>query len=71
MCRKEVSKKEVVGVPTESRFAVDIHGQGFEDSSKVRVLMQHLEEIRERQEKSVVFSQWTAFLDLVEVPMNR
>eukprot|EP00899_Mesostigma_viride_P016352 jgi/Mesvir1/24718/Mv21990-RA.5 len=115
ICRSPVSRQELVTVPTESRFRVDIENQ-WQDSSKVAALVRELLALREshhaaceraassrgRQEgssgsgsggdedededdggeggdrssrpspiKSVVFSQWTAFLDLLQVPLKR
>ena len=40
------------------------------DSAKVSKVMEILESIEESGEKTIVFSQWTSLLDLVEVPLK-
>ncbi|EFJ06154.1 hypothetical protein SELMODRAFT_430936 [Selaginella moellendorffii] len=39
-------------------------------SSKVEALLHHLQTLSEAGSKSVDFSQWTAFLDLLEIPLK-
>jgi SNF2 family DNA or RNA helicase len=39
-------------------------------SSKVDILLERLEEIREGGLHALVFSQWTGFLDLIEAPLR-
>lgn len=41
------------------------------ESSKVSVLLRELENLRDFGAKSIVFSQWTGFLDLLEIPLSR
>ncbi len=43
-----------------------VPGQEAEDSSKVRLLMGHLEKTVAEEHKALVFSQWTSLLDQVE-----
>jgi DNA repair protein RAD5 len=68
--RQPVQRQELVTVPTESRFQIDVEAQ-WQESAKVRALFTHLEYLRIKGEKSIVFSQWTAFLDLLEIPLKR
>ena len=43
-----------------------VPGQHAQDSSKVRILMEALDEATVDDHKALVFSQWTGFLDLIE-----
>lgn len=40
-------------------------------SAKIDAIMDILEQIRPKREKTLVFSLWTSFLDLVEIPVER
>ncbi|KAG6355977.1 hypothetical protein INS49_015362 [Diaporthe citri] len=40
-------------------------------SAKIDAIMDILEQIRPKKEKTLVFSLWTSFLDLVEIPVER
>nr|GEU68872.1 helicase, C-terminal [Tanacetum cinerariifolium] len=70
VCRKEVSKQELITAPTDSRFRVDVD-KNWVESSKVSALLRELESFRSSGAKSIVFSQWTAFLDLLQIPLSR
>lgn len=70
VCRKTISKQDLITAPTESRFRVDIKKKWVE-SSKVAALMRELERLRSSGSKSILFSQWTAFMDLLEVPLSK
>lgn len=70
VCRKCVSKQDLITAPTESRFHVDIE-KNWVESSKVVILLRELECLRSSGSKSIVFSQWTAFLDLLQIPLSR
>ncbi|KAI3823284.1 hypothetical protein L1987_04718 [Smallanthus sonchifolius] len=70
VCRKTVSKQELITAPTDSRFRVDIE-KNWVESSKVSALLRDLESFRLSGSKSIVFSQWTAFLDLLQIPLSR
>ncbi|KAM0024851.1 putative DNA helicase chromatin remodeling SNF2 family [Helianthus debilis subsp. tardiflorus] len=70
VCRKTVSKQELITAPTDSRFRVDIE-KNWVESSKVSALLHELESFRSSGSKSIVFSQWTAFLDLLQIPFAR
>lgn len=69
-CRKFISKQDLITAPTESRFQVDID-KNWVESTKVAVLLRELEMLRISGSKSIVFSQWTAFLDILEIPLSR
>ncbi|KAF5819755.1 putative DNA helicase chromatin remodeling SNF2 family [Helianthus annuus] len=70
VCRKTVSKQELITAPTDSRFRVDIE-KNWVESTKVSALLHELESFRSSGSKSIVFSQWTAFLDLLQIPFAR
>ncbi|EFJ06156.1 hypothetical protein SELMODRAFT_448891 [Selaginella moellendorffii] len=69
-CRRSCTKKELIAVPTSNRFRINVEEQ-WKESSKVEALLHHLQTLSEAGSKSVVFSQWTAFLDLLEIPLKR
>lgn len=72
ICRQFLKKTDLITCPSESRFQVDIE-KNWKESSKVSSLLHCLERIRSSRsgEKSIVFSQWTTFLDLLEIPLKR
>ncbi|XP_038894922.1 DNA repair protein RAD5A [Benincasa hispida] len=70
VCRKAINKQDLITAPTENRFQIDIE-KNWVESSKVVALMNELETIRLSGSKSILFSQWTAFLDLLQVPLSR
>ncbi|KAH7680561.1 DNA helicase protein [Dioscorea alata] len=70
VCRKVINKQDLITAPTESRFQIDIE-KNWMESTKVSVLLQELEKLRHVGSKSIVFSQWTAFLDLLQIPLSR
>ncbi|KAI3693065.1 hypothetical protein L6452_32893 [Arctium lappa] len=72
ICRQILRKTDLITCPSESKFRVDIE-KNWKESSKVSKLLECLESIRRRGcgEKSIVFSQWTSFLDLLEIPLKR
>ncbi|KAG6583603.1 DNA repair protein RAD5A, partial [Cucurbita argyrosperma subsp. sororia] len=70
VCRKTINRQDLVTAPTENRFQIDIE-KNWVESSKVVALMNELETIRLSGSKSILFSQWTAFLDLLQVPLSR
>eukprot|EP00252_Welwitschia_mirabilis_P014350 TRINITY_DN31536_c0_g1_i1.p1 TRINITY_DN31536_c0_g1~~TRINITY_DN31536_c0_g1_i1.p1 ORF type:complete len:225 (+),score=31.30 TRINITY_DN31536_c0_g1_i1:88-675(+) len=65
-----MTRQELITAPRENRFHVDVEKNWIE-STKVSVLLQQLEELRPSGSKSIVFSQWTAFLDLLQIPLSR
>ncbi|XP_077235884.1 DNA/RNA helicase protein isoform X2 [Tasmannia lanceolata] len=70
VCRKTINKQELITAPTDSRFQIDIK-KNWVESSKVSALLRQLEDLRSSGSKSIVFSQWTAFLDLLQIPLSR
>lgn len=70
VCRKAVSRQDLITAPTDSRFQIDVE-KNWVESTKVSSLLHELEELRSSRSKSIIFSQWTAFLDLLEIPLSR
>ncbi|GFP95905.1 putative swi/snf-related matrix-associated actin-dependent regulator of chromatin subfamily a member 3-like 3 [Phtheirospermum japonicum] len=72
ICRQVVRKHELITCPTGSRFRIDVE-KNWKESSKIQKLLDCLEKIRKSGcgEKSIVFSQWTSFLDLLEIPLKK
>ncbi|KAF2300729.1 hypothetical protein GH714_015396 [Hevea brasiliensis] len=70
VCRKTITRQELITAPTDSRFQIDIE-KNWVESSKVNVLLQELENLHSSGSKSILFSQWTAFLDLLQIPLSR
>lgn len=72
ICRQVLKKIEIITCPSENRFRIDVE-KNWKESSKVSKLLDNLECLRKScfGEKSIVFSQWTSFLDLLEIPLKR
>ncbi|KAL8142787.1 LOW QUALITY PROTEIN: hypothetical protein V2J09_015819 [Rumex salicifolius] len=72
ICRNEVKKADLITCPSEGRFSVDVE-KNWKESAKVSKLFEYLEDIRvaDNGEKSIIFSQWTAFLNLLEIPLKK
>nr|GEW34931.1 putative SWI/SNF-related matrix-associated actin-dependent regulator of chromatin subfamily A member 3-like 3 [Tanacetum cinerariifolium] len=72
ICRQNLRKTDLITCPSDSKFRVDVE-KNWKESIKVEKLLECLETIRQRQngEKSIVFSQWTSFLDLLVIPLKR
>ncbi|MED6132923.1 DNA repair protein rad5a [Stylosanthes scabra] len=70
VCRKTVSRQDLITAPTDSRFQIDIE-KNWVESCKVTLLLHELESLRSSGSKSIVFSQWTAFLDILQIPFAR
>lgn len=72
ICRRTISKDELLMCPLDTRFQIDVE-KNWKESSKVSKLLECLDSIRmsASTEKSIVFSQWTSFLDLLEIPLER
>ncbi|XP_062219182.1 DNA repair protein RAD5A isoform X1 [Phragmites australis] len=70
VCRRSMSKQDLITAPTDSRFQVDVD-KNWVESSKISALLLELEALRSSGAKSIVFSQWTAFLDLLQIPLLR
>ncbi|URD77866.1 hypothetical protein MUK42_05395 [Musa troglodytarum] len=70
ICRSPLSKADLITCPSESRFQDDVE-KNWKESSKVTKLIKYLKRAQRSGEKSIVFSQWTAFLDLLEIPLRK
>lgn len=72
ICRQLVKKTDLITCPSENPFRVDVE-KNWKESSKVSKLLECLEQINQSGsgEKSIVFSQWTTFFDLLEIPLKR
>lgn len=72
LCRQLVKKTDLITCPSENRFHIDVE-KNWKESSKVAMLMEFLESLRSSGsgEKSIVFSQWTSFFDLLQIPLKR
>ncbi|XP_050891264.1 DNA repair protein RAD5B isoform X2 [Lathyrus oleraceus] len=71
ICRQSLKKNDLIVLPSESPFKVDTENN-LTESSKVSRLFDFLEHIQKySDEKSIVFSQWTSFFDLLENPLRR
>lgn len=72
ICRQWLANSDLITCPSESRFQVTDE-ENWTESSKVAKLLDFLERILRSGSgaKSIVFSQWTTFLDLLESPMKK
>lgn len=72
ICRQLLKKTELITCPSENRFRIDIE-KNWKESSKISKLLNALEQIRRSGsgEKSIIFSQWTSFFDLLEIPLRK
>ncbi|XP_020536255.1 DNA repair protein RAD5A isoform X2 [Jatropha curcas] len=70
VCRKTITRQELITAPTDSRFQIDIE-KNWVESTKVVALLKELEKLRSSGSKSILFSQWTSFLDLLQIPLSR
>lgn len=72
ICRQLLKKTDLIACPSENQFWVDVE-KNWKESSKVSGLLECLEHIQlsGSGEKSIVFSQWTSFFDLLEIPLKR
>lgn len=73
ICRYKIDKTDLMNCPFENQFIVSDVEKDWKESTKVSKLLEYLEGIeRDRPaEKSIVFSQWTAFLDLLEIALKK
>ncbi|KAK8448458.1 hypothetical protein SEVIR_7G016600v4 [Setaria viridis] len=69
LCRSHISKSDLIILPAQCRFQVDAENN-WKDSCKVSKLIMILEGLQKKREKSIVFSQFTSFFDLLEIPFN-
>jgi DNA repair protein RAD5 len=66
-------KAEDAGTPATQTPRISLRRIGLSDSAKTQALLTHLKNIRRENKtvKSVVFSQFTSFLDLIEPALTR
>ncbi|TVU07435.1 hypothetical protein EJB05_47490, partial [Eragrostis curvula] len=69
LCRSHISSSDLIILPTQCRFRVDPQNN-WKDSCKVSKLIMILEDLQKKREKSIVFSQFTSFFDLLEIPFS-
>ncbi|GES75403.1 SNF2 family helicase [Rhizophagus clarus] len=73
MCRSPIQKEQLIESPYEQESIDEeignIINSDYEPSSKIKALLKFLKISNEKDPttKSVVFSQWTSFLDLIEI----
>ncbi|KAK9137754.1 hypothetical protein Sjap_008348 [Stephania japonica] len=72
ICRQQLQRNDLITCPSDNKFRVDVENN-WKESCKVSKLLQCLETLRQSHngEKSIVFSQWTSFLDLLEIALKR
>ncbi|XP_042629431.1 helicase-like transcription factor isoform X2 [Cyprinus carpio] len=72
LCRAPIKTKELVEYPGEEMEAGPATGENCRSSSKVDALMSNLLKLRNEDPtvKSLVVSQFTRFMDLIEVPLR-
>lgn len=77
ICRKSLSKDSIATLPRASRFSIDLEKQ-WRSSAKIDALLRDVGEVEEQRRnaskavgKTVVFSQFTGFLDLVGTALKR
>uniref|UniRef100_A0A7N0UMJ6 DNA/RNA helicase protein n=1 Tax=Kalanchoe fedtschenkoi TaxID=63787 RepID=A0A7N0UMJ6_KALFE len=70
VCRRNINKQDLITAPRDNRFHIDVE-KNWVESSKISALLHELENLRVSGTKSIVFSQWTAFLDLLQIPLSR
>ncbi|XP_061993921.1 DNA repair protein RAD5B-like [Rosa rugosa] len=72
VCRKWMDKTDLKTCTLENCFQVGVE-ENWKESSKVSKLLDILEQILQSgpHEKCIIFSQWTSYLDLLEVSMKR
>ncbi|XP_028762400.1 DNA repair protein RAD5B [Neltuma alba] len=73
ICRQMLNRTDLINCPFENQFLVSDVEKDWKESTKVSELLKNLEDIRQNRpaEKSIVFSQWTAFLDLLEIALKK
>uniref|UniRef100_A0ACD6AFP7 Uncharacterized protein n=1 Tax=Avena sativa TaxID=4498 RepID=A0ACD6AFP7_AVESA len=70
LCRSPITKADLINLPGQCRYEVDAKNN-WKDSCKVSKLMVTLEDLGKKREKSIVFSQFTSFFDLLEIPLEQ
>uniref|UniRef100_A0ACD5V1J1 Uncharacterized protein n=1 Tax=Avena sativa TaxID=4498 RepID=A0ACD5V1J1_AVESA len=70
LCRNPITKDDLISLPGQCRYEVDAENN-WKDSCKVAKLIMTLEDLGKKREKSIVFSQFTCFFDLLETPLSQ
>ncbi|CAM0911133.1 unnamed protein product [Alopecurus aequalis] len=70
LCRSPITKADLINLPGQCRYEVDAKNN-WKDSCKVVKLIMTLEDLGKKREKSIVFSQFTSFFDLLEIPLEQ
>ena len=67
------SDQEVVSTTPREVLTSSLDQRVFKPSTKVKALVSHLQELfaSSTTEKCIVFSQWTTFLDLLEIALSK
>lgn len=65
-CKKDLKEDDLKEYSTKPQFL-----QNFMHSAKTKKCMDELKLVIEKKEKVLIFSQWTSFLDLLEIPIKR
>lgn len=70
ICRRQIREYDLLACPSDNGFS--LNDENWRESSKVSELLDCLVRIRQSGsgEKSIVFSQWTSFFDLLEVSLR-
>ncbi|XP_042493226.1 DNA repair protein RAD5B [Macadamia integrifolia] len=68
ICRTSLKKSELITCPLDNQFWIDI--ENWKESCKVLKLLDCLELASSTGEKSIIFSQWTSFFDLIQTPLE-
>ena len=70
LCQKEISAKDVMSIAMQDqdgcRDLLDVNCATFKKSSKLIALIESIQEVAERGEKCVIFSQFLGMLNLVQ-----
>jgi DNA repair protein RAD5 len=67
-CRLDMPRKSIMSVPRKNRFTTDVHSN-WRSSAKINMLLQTVKGLL--GQKCVVFSQWTAMMDLIGIALER
>jgi SNF2 family DNA or RNA helicase len=67
-CRLEMPKKSIMSVPRKNRFTTDVHAN-WRSSAKIGMLISTIQGLN--GQKCVVFSQWTAMMDLIGIALDK
>jgi SNF2 family DNA or RNA helicase len=67
-CRVEMPKKSIMSVPRKNRFTTDVHAN-WRSSAKINMLIDTVKGLN--GQKCVVFSQWTAMMDLIGIALDK